>query len=98
MGKLTDSKQVLSIVREGFRIPFRLIPPLSSVPIKLSQSSSPLLREEIDSLLQKGAVERVQNPGTPSFYSRIFLVPKKNGKLRPDIDLSFPYLDSVFRT
>ena len=37
---------------------------------------------------QKRAVERVQNPGTSSFYSRIFLVPKKNRKLRPVIDLS----------
>ena len=85
--KLTDSKWVLSIIPEGFRIPFRLIPPLSSFPIKLSQSFSPLLREEVDILLQKWAVERVQNPRT-GFYSRIFLVPKKNGKLRPVIDLS----------
>ena len=37
---------------------------------------------------QHRAVERVQNPGTPGFYSRIFLVPKKNGKLRLIIDLS----------
>ena len=54
----------------------------------MSQSSSPLLREEIETLLKKRAVERVQNPGTPSFYSRIFLVPKKIGKLWPIIDLS----------
>ena len=73
---------------KGFRIPFMLIPPLSSVPIKLSQSSSSLLQEKIDIHLQKWAVERVQNLGTLSFYSRIFLVPKKNGKLRPIIDLS----------
>ena len=33
-------------------------------------------------------MERVRNPGTPGFYSRLFLVPKKNGKLRPVIDLS----------
>ena len=46
----------------------------------MSQSSSPFLREEIENLLNKRAVERVQNPGTPGFYSRIFLVPKKNGK------------------
>ena len=50
--------------------------------------SSPFLREEIENLLNKRAVERVQNPGTPSFDSRIFLVPKKNGKLRLIIDLS----------
>ena len=66
---------------------FSKIPPLSSVPIRMSQSSSPFIREEIENLLNKRAVERVQNPGTPSFYSRIFLVPKKNGKLRLIIDL-----------
>ena len=32
-------------------------------------------------------MERVQDQGT-GFYSRLFLVPKKNGKLRPVIDLS----------
>ena len=56
--------------------------------IRMSQSSSPFLREEIENLLNKRALERVQNPGTPGFYSRIFLVPKKNGKLRLIIDLS----------
>ena len=86
--ELTDNKWVLSIVRNGFRIPFRLSPPLSVVPISMSQSSSPLLQEEIEQFLQKRAVERVHDPETPGFYSRLFLVPKKNGKLCPVIDLS----------
>ena len=64
------------------------MPPLSSVPIKMSQSSSPLLRQEIENLLKKRTVEKVKNPETPGFYSLIFLVPKKNGKLQPIIDLS----------
>ena len=54
----------------------------------MSQSSSPFLREEIENLLNKRAVERVQNPETPGFYSRIFLVPKKNGKFCLILDLS----------
>ena len=86
--EITDNKWVLSIVRNGFRIPFIKIPPLSSVPIRMSHSSSPFLREEIENLLNKRAVERVQNPETPGFYSRIFLVPKKNGKFRLILDLS----------
>ena len=86
--EITDNKWVLSIVRNGFRIPFIKIPPLSSVPIRMSQSSSPFLREEIENLLNKRAVERVQNPETLGFYSRIFLVPKKNGKFRLILDLS----------
>ena len=86
--EITDNKWVLSIVRNGFRIPFIKIPPLSSVPIRMSQSSSPFLREEIENLLNKRAVERVQNRETPGFYSWIFLVPKKNGKFRLILDLS----------
>ena len=57
--ELTENKWVLSIVQNSFRISFRLAPPLSVVPTSLSQSSSPLLREEIVELLQKWAVERV---------------------------------------
>ena len=33
-------------------------------------------------------MERVQDLGTPGFSSRLVLVPQKNGKLRPVIDLS----------
>ena len=47
-----------------------------------------LLQEEVHTLLQKGAVELVNPPLTPGFYSGLFLVPKKNGKMRPVIDLS----------
>ena len=84
--ELTNNKWVLSIVQDCFRIPFKSTPPLSSVPISLSQSSTLLLEQEITDLLQKRAVERVQDPGTPCFYSRLFPVPKKNGKLRLVID------------
>ena len=83
-GELTQNKWVHSIVRDGFRTPFSSTLPLSTVTISLSQSSSPLLAER----LQKQAVERVHDPGTPGYYSRLFLVPKKNGILRPVIDLS----------
>ena len=73
--EMTDNKWVLSIVRNRFEIPFKSVPPLSVVPINLSQSSSRLLQEEIAELLNKLAVERVRNPGTPGFYSRLFLIP-----------------------
>ena len=86
--ELTDNKWVLSIIWNGFKIPFKSVPPLLVVLINLSQSSSPLLWEEITEPLKKWAVERVRNPGTPGFYSRLFLVPRKKGKLRPLIDLS----------
>lgn len=85
--KITQDPWVLKIVREGYVIPFHHKPPLSTVPI-LFGSDHPFLPEAIQGLLNKGAVERVHQPQTPGFYSRLFLVPKKNGTWRPVIDLS----------
>ena len=39
-------------------------------------------------MFEKGAIEKVENPMSPGFYSLIFLKPKKDGDLRPIIDLS----------
>ena len=85
--KVTNNKWVLSLVKTGYRIPFIERPPLSVDPIFFQQSLSPQLEEEVASLLQKGAVEEI-HPVSPGFYSRIFLVPKMNGKVRLIIDLS----------
>ena len=76
----------------GLELQFQSRPPLSSVPLNMSVTRDPdrnlLLQEEVHTLLQKGAVELVNSPLTPGFYSRLFLVSKKNGKMRPVIDLS----------
>ena len=85
--KITDDKWVLSLVRKGYRIPFLEGPILSPNPIFFQQPLSQQLEEEVASLLSKGAVEEII-PECPGYYSRIFLVPKKNGKLRLIIDLS----------
>ncbi len=46
------------------------------------------LRQEIGCLLEKGAVERVPpNELESGFYSRYFVVPKRDGGLRPILDL-----------
>ena len=45
------------------------------------------LQQEVNSLLAKQAIERVRQPESLGFYSRVFLVPKKNRKLRPLISL-----------
>ena len=84
---ITSNQWVLSIVKRGYQIPFKELPPLSSQPIFFHQSQRPELAEEVNNLLQKRAVEEII-PESPGFYSRIFLVPKKNGKLRLIIDLS----------
>ena len=84
--EITDDKWVLSLVRKGYRIPFLERPNLSPNPIFFQQPLSQHL-EEVASLLSKGAVEEII-PECPGYYSRIFLVPKKNRKLRLIIDLS----------
>ena len=45
------------------------------------------LNQEVDALLSKGAIERVDCPSA-GYYSRPFVVPKATGGWRPIIDLS----------
>ena len=52
-----------------------------------SSNKRPELEEEVNSLLQKRAVEKILLE-SPGYYSRIFLVPKKNGKMNLIIALS----------
>ena len=85
--KITDDEWVLSLVRKGYRIPFLERPILSPHPVFFQQPLSQQLEEEVATLLSKGAVEEII-PECPGYYSRIFLLPKKNGKLRLIIDLS----------
>jgi len=63
--------------------------PLSRTPIDLPDrpSHARVVEAEVLSLLNKKAIEEVQDPSTPGFYSRLFVVPKPNGKWRPVIDL-----------
>lgn len=84
---ITQDRWVLSVVRRGYKIPFIKKPTLSLSPQFFKQSTNPVLEEEVQKLLLKRAVESI-NPEDPGFYSRIFLVPKKNGKWRLVIDLS----------
>ncbi len=53
-----------------------------------SASKASVLRQELSSLLQKGAIEEVpQSDIERGFFSRYFLVPKRDGGLRPILDL-----------
>ena len=73
--------------KKRLQIPFDNHPTLSHSPQFFSQTTNSAPEEEVQKLLQKRAVEGI-NPEGPGFYSRIFLVPRKNGKLRLIIDLS----------
>ena len=82
----------VSVLRDGYRLPFESPPPLTRTPIlfpayRPGSPQSLALRQEIEKRLAKGALEIVPDPG-PGFYSRLFLVEKATGGWRPVIDLS----------
>ena len=81
---------VLDVLCTGYRAQFLTLPPLTTVPqwFSVSPEKTPRLIQEIDDLREKDAIELVLNPGSPGFYSRIFLIPNKNGKLRLVFHLS----------
>ena len=82
----------MSILKEGYTLPFRERPALSRLPLIVSKYVNPLknksLSEALSSLIQKQAVERVVVKSSLAFYNRLFLVPKPNRKWRPILDLS----------
>ena len=84
---------VVTVLRDGYRVPFKdSPPPLSRTPVSFPtyRAGSPraqALRQEVEAMLAKGALEIARDPG-PSFYSRLFLVEKATGGWRPVIDLS----------
>lgn len=51
----------------------------------VSRDKCALLEREVNTLLEKNAIER--SPAHLGFYDRIFLVPKKNRKLRPGFNM-----------
>ena len=81
---------IVQILREGYRIQFLTKPTLTSRPLidsfSKNQIKNKVLLSEIQKMLDKRAIEEVVSPG-PGYYSRLFVVPKPNGKWRPIIDL-----------
>ncbi len=84
------SRWLLSVVEWGYTLQFRRRPPrFNGVVQSLTlPRNAQALRQEIGCLLEKGAVERVSPCKLESgFYSRYFVVPKRDGELRPILDL-----------
>ena len=88
---LVRNEHAIRIVRSGYALLFLTPPPLSRTPLAFIPPRDPVrfqvLQDEILSLLQKGAI-REGDPLLPGFYANLFTVPKKNGGLRPVLDLS----------
>ena len=76
-------------MKEGYKLEF--LKKLLGSGIKdtsVSSKNIDILQEEIDILIQKDVIEPVPQQEVHSgFYSTFFLVPKKNGKMRPVINL-----------
>jgi hypothetical protein len=75
---------------EGYHPPFTSQPPLSFLRAHFSTpsqgSNNSLIDAEVAALLEKGAIEEVAlHPPNLGYVSNIFLVQKKNGKMRPVI-------------
>ena len=86
---LLGNCRAIGIVEDGVGIAFQQRPQLTHQSISFrTRYSRQDLQQAVDALLIKGAIERVTNVRSLGFYSRLFLVPKKTGDLRPVIDLS----------
>ncbi|KAL0157079.1 hypothetical protein M9458_048325, partial [Cirrhinus mrigala] len=84
------SEWVMGIIKRGYSLQFVRRPPRFSgvVPTLVVSKDVHVLRSEVMNLLEKGAVKVVHPAQSESgFYSRYFLVPKKDGGLRPILDL-----------
>ena len=82
---ITQDTWVLNIINSGYRLEFIELPPLGQVN---PTSFDPVLEEEILTLLQKEAIQVVSPKDILNgFYSRYFLVPKRDSGLRPILDL-----------
>ncbi len=82
---------VLRTIRTGYTLQFGKNPPRFDgvhLTVVNSAAKASVLQQELSSLLQKGAIEEVpQSEVERGFFSRYFLVPKRDGGLRPILDL-----------
>ena len=81
------------VVQRGYCLKFLNHPTLSKDPwfftLPSRKDKREILHQEILSLLEKNAIEIVQQPVDPGFYALMFLVDKKDpGEYRPVFDLS----------
>ena len=77
-----SSPKLVNTLREGYTLPFRFRPHLTRSPTVISNYHNPtkqsFLLEALYQLINKNAVEPVENQNSLGFYNRLFLVPKPN--------------------
>ena len=87
--RLPTEELVRGVLNEGYKIPFKKLPSYQGLRLTpLTGQYGPILLDEVDSLLGKGAIERVsESDAAHGYYSTYFLVPKKTGDMRPILNL-----------
>ena len=87
--RVTQDQWVLNTI-QGYRLELLREPVQTIRPrgVIVSTSEQSLIDEEIQKMLQKGAITEIpQVEAKQGFYSSLFLVPKKDGGMRPVINL-----------
>ncbi len=85
------SRWVLHTVERGYCNQFGAQPPHFNMVIAtlVGSDKALIMKQELNTLLKKDAIEVIPPLDRESgFYSRYFIVPKKDGWLRPILDLS----------
>ena len=84
--------RVVTILKEGYCLNFRLKPPLTKVPVirskYLNREKQQFLIKAVYQMIDKRAITPVQKVTSLGFCSCLFLVPKTGKRWRPVIDLS----------
>ena len=85
--RITNDPTILEMIR-GYKLEFTSTPVQSTVrrPLQFSCSETEKIDLEISALLEKEALHVVK-PVSDQFISNLFLVPKRDGKSRPVINL-----------
>ena len=86
--KITKDRWILSAIK-GYRLEFHTTPYQAHEPHPsvFNQEHQLLVELELQKLLDKGAVLQTESVPKGSFFSTLFLVPKKDGGQRPVINL-----------
>ena len=86
---ITTDKWVLSVVQFGYQIDLLSPPPSMSPRYTRLRDGEDVLLAEVTEMLAKGAVEVIppEQQIATGFYSTYFLVPKKDGGIRPILNL-----------
>ena len=81
---ITTDKWILSIIKSGYKLEFFQKPYWTGIKKTIvAPENLDTFETEINTLVEKNVIEKVEFPQSlTGFYSTLFLVPKKNGKMR----------------